>query len=214
VPNPSFETVEYPFTAFRFAVVIDLAAPPPGLTNPICNAAFAECDGLEMTIEPKSVREGGSNRQQIHLVGPVSYSQLTLRRGMTPNMDLWTWFVAAATPGRLSTALAHVALWDADGTPKVTFELRDCFPIKLRGPALNAKEGQVAIEEMQLAYRQLDIRPATGSGLLGGVGIGLAAGASVSAGIGFGASASISGGLSVSGGAGLSGKLGAGLQLG
>ena len=205
MPNPSFETVEPPFTAFRFAVSIDLVSPPPGLSNPVCSAAFAECEGLEMTIEPKTLRQGGRNREQVHLIGPVSYGQLTLRRGMTPNLDLWTWFVAAATPGHDSTARAHVELWDASGTPRVTFELTKCYPVKLRGPSLNAKDGQIAIEEMQLAYGQLDIRLGSGGG-----GVGVSAGANLSGSIGFSASASasLSGGLSVSGGVGLSGRLG------
>ena len=29
----------------------------------VCNAAFAECDGLEMTMEVKTIREGGNNAQ-------------------------------------------------------------------------------------------------------------------------------------------------------
>ena len=45
----------------------------------------------------------------------------------------------------------------ADGSPQVTFTLRDCLPIKLRAPGLKRREGVVAIEEMQLVYAALDI---------------------------------------------------------
>jgi len=130
VPNPAFETIAPPFTTFRFEVVMELAAPPSGLSNPVCNAAFAECDGLEMSIEPKTIREGGNNRMQTHRVGPVSYGQLTLRRGMTPNLDLWRWFLAAATPGRDPTARGAVTMWDTDGTPQITFVLTECLPVR------------------------------------------------------------------------------------
>ncbi|MCS6844223.1 MAG: phage tail protein [Caldilineales bacterium] len=205
--NPAFETVDPPYTAFRFEVVLDLADPPPGVTNPVCNAAFAECDGLEMSIEPKTVREGGNNREQIHLVGKVSYGQLTLKRGMTANLQLWTWMAAAAQPGRVSHAEGRVTLWDADGTPRVTFVLRECFPTRLRGPSLNAKDGLVAIEEMQLVYRSLEVRLAgDGAGFSVGGGIGFSAGAGASFGVG--------GGLSVSGGVGLSGSASASLSFG
>ncbi len=210
MPNPAFETVDPPFTTFRFEVVLDLDDPPEGVTNPVCNAAFAECDGLEMTIEPKTVREGGNNREQIHRVGPASYSQLSLKRGMTANLDLWSWFVAAATPGRLATAQGQVTMWDADGTPRLTFVLKDCFPVKLRGPSLNAREGLVAIEELQLAYAQLDVRPAGQAGA--GFGIGISAGLSVSAGVSAGAS--VSGGFGLSGSLGASASGSAGLSLG
>ena len=54
--NPADETVRYPFSAFNFQVEINV----PGVTQRACNAAFAECDGLEMTMEVKTIREGGN----------------------------------------------------------------------------------------------------------------------------------------------------------
>ena len=54
---------EYPFTVFNFLVQLEISnASGLGLSSPLCNAEFAECDGLEMTMEPKTVREGGITR--------------------------------------------------------------------------------------------------------------------------------------------------------
>ena len=58
-----------PFTAFNFAVEISV----PALGTRLCNAAFAECDGLEMTMDVKSIREGGNNTSQVRLFGAVNY---------------------------------------------------------------------------------------------------------------------------------------------
>ena len=181
--NPAQETVEPPYTAFRFEVILDLDEPPPGVTNPVCNASFAECDGLDMSLEPKTVREGGNNQEQIHLKGPVSYSQLTLRRGMTANLHLWNWFEAAAQPGKVPTAQGQVIMLDAAGTPRIIFLLRNCMPARMRGPTLNARDGLIAIEEMQLVYDRLEVRPAGGGGLSFGVSLGVSVGASVSGGV-------------------------------
>lgn len=150
----------YPFNAFQFEVQIEVKGPSAGLTNPICEAAFSECDGLEMTIEPKTYREGGNNTQQIKLVGPVSYGTLTLKRGMSSNLDLWKWFTAvASTAGRGADAKATVRILDSrsNASPRVkaAFTLTGCLPIKMKAPALNAKDGQIAIEEMQLAYTSM-----------------------------------------------------------
>src|SRR5262245_42157923 len=82
------ETTVTPFVGFNFAVEITL----PGVSAPLSSAAFAECDGLEMTMEVKTIREGGNNGRQIRLTGPASYGQLTLKRGMTSSFDLWRWF--------------------------------------------------------------------------------------------------------------------------
>ena len=38
------------------------------------------------------------------------------------------------------------------------FVLHDCLPVKLKAPALNAKDGLVAIEEMQIAYAAMDVQ--------------------------------------------------------
>ncbi|GHO87628.1 phage tail protein [Dictyobacter formicarum] len=164
MPNPALETIEPPYTAFRFEVVLNLDSALPGITNPICNAAFAECDGLEMSMEPKILREGGNNQESITLMGPVSYGQLTLRRGMTANIQLWTWFAAATQTGQRATAQGVVTQWDAAGRPRLSFVLTNCLPVRLRGPSLNAKDGQVAIEEMQIVYSRLSVRLAGEAG--------------------------------------------------
>lgn len=146
----------YPFTAFAFEVKMTL----PGATAPVCDGQFAECDGLEMSMEPKTVREGGNNTRQIHLPGPVSYGTLVLKRGMTTNLDVWTWFQeASGTKGRGKTADGEIVVLDAapERTVKLRFTLSGCLPVKIKGPSLNAKDGTVAIEEMEIAYGSLSI---------------------------------------------------------
>jgi phage tail-like protein len=145
----------YPFTAFNFSVEIEV----PGVSNRVCNAAFAECDGLEMSMEVKTIREGGQNAAQVHLAGPVSYTPLTLRRGMTASYDLWTWFTATQTNPALR-ADATITLLDSDGqTERARFILTRCLPVKLKAPSLNAKEGALAVEELELAYETLAFQP-------------------------------------------------------
>lgn len=148
------ETVMYPFTSFNFAVEINV----DGVSPHVCNAAFAECDGLEMTMDIKTIREGGNNGQQIRFTGPVSYGTLTLKRGMTASFDLWDWFDTMLTNVRLR-ADAEVVILAADGkSERVRFILKNCLPTRLKAPALNAKDGMVAIEELQLAYQSLQLK--------------------------------------------------------
>ena len=75
-----------PFTAFNFAVEIVRSDG----SAPLVSAAFSECDGLEIGMEVKTIREGGANDRQIRLAGPATVGQLTLKRGMTDeSLDLW-----------------------------------------------------------------------------------------------------------------------------
>jgi phage tail-like protein len=158
--NPANETIKYPFTAFNFAVEIDV----PGVSSKVCSAAFSECDGLDMTMEVKTIREGGNSSTQYRLAGPVAYGQLTLRRGMTPTFDLWDWFNATLNNARLR-ADAEVVLFAGDGrTERARFILKRCLPVKVKAPSLNAKDGMIAIEELQLAYESMRLkRPAAGA---------------------------------------------------
>lgn len=146
--------MERPFTCFNFLVILDLPN-----RQELCRAEFSDCDGLEITMEPKTIREGGNNNRPIHLIGPVSYGQLTLKRGMTKTFDLWDWFDQVLKKGQGGLrANGEIVMLGADRkTKQVSFKLTGCMPVKLRAPTLNAKEGQVAIEEMQLVYEMLTI---------------------------------------------------------
>jgi phage tail-like protein len=202
--------LDSPFIPFRFEVVLDLDKPTAGLSSPLCEAAFSECDGLELTMQTKTLEVGGVNDQQIHLIGPVTNSQLTLKRGMTSNLQLWQWFSAGTKPGSVLTAHGEITLWAPDGTPGIQFNLTGCLPVRMRAPSLNARgEGGVAIEELALVYAKLEIGP-PGGGF--GASIGIGASVSLSAGVSVGASASVGAGISA--GAGVSASAGFSLGVG
>ncbi|MDH4195127.1 MAG: phage tail protein [Nitrospirota bacterium] len=155
--NSANETIIAPFTAFNFSVEITKL----GQTERLCSAAFSECDGLEMTMDVKTIREGGNNGRQIRLTGAYNYGQVTLKRGMTANFDLWDWVNdTLANPGL--RADAEVVYLTEDGkTTRASFVLSRCLPTKLKAPPLNAKDGTVAIEELQLTYESLTLKKPT-----------------------------------------------------
>ena len=151
-----------PFMAFSFAVQISV----PDVVQRVCNAAFAECDGLEMTMEVKTIRQGGDNGRQVRLTGPMGFGTLTLKRGMTASVDLWTWFDNLVdNPGLRADAVVvlYAAGQPADAQAQrgvsASWELSRCVPVKLKAPPLNARDGMIAIEELQLAYESLRLRP-------------------------------------------------------
>ena len=147
-----------PFTAFNFSVEISI-----GGGAPLCGAAFAECDGLEMSQELKTIREGGNNGVQIRFGGPTTYGTLTLKRGITTSFDLWTWFERSIADPSV-TADAEVVIHGQKQTTTVaSFVLQGCRPLKLKAPPLNAKDGMVAVEELQVAYQSLKLRRPAGN---------------------------------------------------
>jgi phage tail-like protein len=158
--SPQLETdTQHLFGAFNFSVEIDV----PGISGKVCNAAFAECDGLELTHEVKTIREGGNNRAQIRLSGPASFGTVTLKRGMTPNMHLWQWFDAVVKNPALRAHGEVVMFARAQGQERARFLLERCVPVKLKAPPLNARDGVVAVEELQLACESITLKGASGA---------------------------------------------------
>ena len=145
--------VPRPFTAFNFAVEIY----PDGKSDPLAKASFAECDGLEITHEFKTIRSGGANDHAYRVPGMISYANLTLNRGLTDNFDLWKW-VADSVADPFLRANAEVVMFAEDGsTERARFQLSRCIPAKIKAPALNAKDGTIAIEEFAMAYEKLQL---------------------------------------------------------
>jgi phage tail-like protein len=179
-----------PLTTFRFAVVLVLDKPTLGLESPLCDAAFAECDGLDMTMQHKTVESGGVNDRQQHLIGPVTYSQVTLKRGMTSNLQLWNWFAQGTVPGSVLTAQGQITLWDPAGKPAIQFTLTGCLPVRMRAPSFNAQNGLVAVEEFSMVYERLTVSMPGAAG-----GLGTSTGTSASAGLPAGASLPANGGM-------------------
>lgn len=143
----------YPFTAFSFSVDIYIE----DAASPLVQGAFAECDGLEMTQEIKTIREGGAADRQIRLNGMSAFGTLTLRRGMTGDFGLWKWFESSIADPRLRASV-EVVLLEANGvTKRAGFELSRCVPVKIKAPQLNAKDGGIAVEELQIAYESLQL---------------------------------------------------------
>lgn len=162
---------QFPFTAFNFAVEIQLPD-VEGVSQPLCGAAFAECDGLEISFDVKTIREGGNNARQIRLTGPATLGQLSLKRGMTRSFDLWTWVTnVQKNPGLRAEATVVLyasgpdehaesdRLERSERKVRARFVLSRCLPLKIKAPALNAKDGLIAVEELQVAYEALELRP-------------------------------------------------------
>jgi len=161
MPNPIPEaSPEEVFTAFQFAVEINV----PGVAPRLCRAAFAECQGLGIIMQARTIREGGNQGREIQLLGSRSYGQVTLKRGMTASFDLWDWMDAFLTADHKIVrdnlrADVEVVLLASDGrTERARFLLRRCLPFLLKAPTLNAKDGAVAIEELQLVYESLVLK--------------------------------------------------------
>jgi phage tail-like protein len=144
------------FIAFNFHVKL---MERDGGSRVLCQGAFSEVSGLEATMAPKTLKEGGRNWGEVQLAGPVSFAPVILKRGITGVGDLWAWW-DAVTRGA-NYALRYTGLIEVHGPalerrePRFVWRLADVLPTRFRGPDLSASAAQVAVEELHLVHQGL-----------------------------------------------------------
>jgi phage tail-like protein len=120
-------------------------------------AAFREATGLSFTIDPVEYREGTDPEMHVRkLFGLRKYANITLKRGMTSDRQLWTWFstVVNGAPDRRSGA---IVLLDEERNDKARWVFSAGWICKWEGPALNATANEVAIETIEICVEKVEL---------------------------------------------------------
>ncbi|MFN8494550.1 MAG: phage tail protein [Caldilineaceae bacterium] len=127
-------------------------------------AAFAGCSGLSARREVTPQQEGGVNDYVHQLPGRVTYSNITLKRGITFSNELWEWFEEGAEEGGVGyrTVLIYHCVPYSDKVARV-YDLGRVYPIAWSGPDLDANSTQIAIESLELAVTRIRVTQGTAS---------------------------------------------------
>lgn len=155
--------------AFRFGVTMTQSAGNGRTGSPLGTGGFAECSGLDLEAEIKEYLEGGRNDGVVRRVGRVKLVPIVLKRGMfaptrggPADRALWNW-ITAVVEGRLPIPRydGYVDVYGPRATlpgsarPAARWRFERGLPLKVTGPSLNAKTGEIAIEELHIAHEGL-----------------------------------------------------------
>jgi phage tail-like protein len=143
---------EDPYAACNFQVVIQGILEDGGSAR----AAFSEVSGLDVEIAAIEYRSGAEDLSVRKLPGLCKFPNITLKRGITGDLTLWTWLKAVMN-GNVRRADGTITLLDESRQPVMTWRFRRAWPCKLSGPALNAKSNEVAIEVLELCHEGLEL---------------------------------------------------------
>ena len=120
---------------------------------------FREVAGLESEteiVEHKSVDENG-NPFVRKVPGHTKWSNLTFKRGVDENLELWKWRDQVIKEGPDSARVdGTIELLDYKGTVISTYKFLQGWPIKYSGGTLNATSNEVALEEIQICHEGLE----------------------------------------------------------
>lgn len=126
------------------------------------DGAFQECSGLEIEMDVQNYQEGGRNDGVIQRAGRAKYQNLVLKRGMfygasgKVNADLWNWLQGVVAGVRPITRYDGVIeVMSVGERVSATWVFDRGLPARIRGPELNGKTGEIAIEELHIAHEGL-----------------------------------------------------------
>jgi phage tail-like protein len=149
-------------TTFRFALEFTQVSGDD--QDPLGDGGFQEITGLDIEMDVKDLEVGGQNTSVVRRIGRAKYSRLVCKRGMFGPADgdavpeLWQWFqdvVGGVRPVRRYDGT--ITVQDQQGRPMASWGFVRAVPVKIMGPQLNARTGEIAIEELHLAHEGLTL---------------------------------------------------------
>lgn len=160
-----------PFLVRTFRFQVTLTRSTPGTSagtdagpQRLGDGGFQECSGLDLEADIKDHLEGGRNDGVVRRVGRVKLHPLVLKRGMfapaatdRAYTELWAW-IQGMVGGILPVPRFDGVIDVMDPTNTIavaTWTFVRGLPAKVVGPSLNAKTGDVAIEELHIAHEGL-----------------------------------------------------------
>ena len=151
---------------FRFRVTLTRSAsngPAGDAPDELGDGAFAECSGLGLEADVKEYFEGGRNDGVVRRVGRVKLSPIVLKRGMflagddeLAEAELWNWLtgmVSGVLPIPRYNGLVEVMAAGERVAARWSFDRG--LPLKVSGPTLNARTGEIAVEELHIVHEGL-----------------------------------------------------------
>ncbi|MBR0820216.1 phage tail protein [Bradyrhizobium liaoningense] len=122
---------------------------------------FSECQGLEASMKVEEFNEGGNNGAVLKFPGRVSWTNITLKRGVAGNSSLWDWFYGFVE-GRGKRRDGVIVLLNEMMVPNNIWYFRRGLPLKYSGPQMNATQNNVAIESMEISHEGIYQLPFVG----------------------------------------------------
>lgn len=153
-------------STFNFRVSLTRTGGDPTPPAQLGDGGFQECSGLQVEMDVQELEVGGWNDGVARRVGRGKYANIVLKRGMlypdggTVNNAMWAWIQGILSGVRpVARYDGVIQVLSAKGTDVVaTWTFLRGLPAKIVGPTLNAKTGEVAIEELTIAHEGLVLR--------------------------------------------------------
>jgi phage tail-like protein len=120
---------------------------------------FTECSGLgseHEVIEHKIVAPGGLEVVR-KVPGRLKWGDITLKRGITANMDFWEWR-KMVEDGNVATARrdGSIVMFDQEGSEVARWNFEKGWPSKISGPSVKSDSNEIGVEELVIVHEAIE----------------------------------------------------------
>jgi len=137
-----------PLVGFHYAIEVQGAV----------TGYFTECTGIgseHEVIEHKIVDPKGHELIQ-KIPGRLKWENITLKRGITDNMDIWDWR-EQVVQGDVESARHNgsIIMFDQALSEVARWNFERAWPVKVTGPSVKSDSNEFGIEELVITHEGL-----------------------------------------------------------
>jgi phage tail-like protein len=119
---------------------------------------FTECSGIGSETEvatSKVVNEKGV-QVVLKVPGRLKWGDITLKRGLTSNMELWNWR-KLVEDGDVKKARKNgtITMFNQQLKPVAIWEFKNAWPSKISGPSPKADSNDLVVEEITIVHEYI-----------------------------------------------------------
>jgi phage tail-like protein len=117
---------------------------------------FQEVSGLSVQMKIEEITEGGNNDFTHKMPGPLTWPNITLKRGVTRSDELFEWFnqvsATVSRAGGLERRNGSITALDEHRDQVRQWNFTGAVPVRWKGPDFSASGNGIAVEELEIAH--------------------------------------------------------------
>jgi len=145
-------TERYPYPGYNFVIRFTNVK-----TETAVSGSFAEASGLTVEVTPIEYRDGTDDTTVRKVRGLRKISNITLKRGVSGHDSFWRW-ILDAIGGDARREEGYIALLNEDKQEVMRWTFKNAWPTKYSGPSFNAKNGEIAMETVEIVAEDLQLQ--------------------------------------------------------
>ena len=143
------DTSQDPLVGYKFA--LELQGKLSGF--------FTNVSGIGSETEVIREKVIGPNGEAIEkaIPGRTTWTPITMKRGVTDNMDVWNWR-KEVTDGKVESARCNASIiaFNQENQEVARWNLERCWPSKVTGPEMDAASTNYLVEDITIVHEGMD----------------------------------------------------------